>query len=37
MESYITGDINTLASLLDENYTQVGSVENEVFFNEQMP
>jgi signal transduction histidine kinase/ketosteroid isomerase-like protein len=32
-KSYITGDIETLASLLDENYTQIGSVENEVFYN----
>ena len=32
-KSYITGDINTLASLLDEHYTQVGSVEGEVFHN----
>ncbi|HEX5668817.1 MAG TPA: nuclear transport factor 2 family protein, partial [Chitinophagaceae bacterium] len=31
--SYITGDINTLTSLLDEDYTQIGSVEAEVFFN----
>ncbi len=32
-KSYILGDIETLASLLDDHYTQIGSVENEVFFN----
>ncbi len=31
--SYIVGDIETLASLLDDRYTQIGSVESEVFFN----
>ena len=30
-ESYCSGDIETLASLLDENYTQIGSAETEVF------
>ena len=32
-KSYIVGDIKTLSSLLDDQYTQIGSVENEVFFN----
>ena len=32
-KSYINGDTKTLAALLDEHYTQIGSVENEVFFN----
>ena len=32
-KSYLTGDIETIAALLVEEYTQVGSVENEVFFN----
>jgi len=32
-ESYIKGDIKTTASLLDEDYTQIGSAETEVFFN----
>ena len=32
-KSYIVGDTDTLASLLDAHYTQIGSVENEVFFN----
>lgn len=32
-ESYITGDVDKLASCLDDNYTQVGSAESEVFFN----
>jgi signal transduction histidine kinase len=31
-KSYINGDTKTLASLLDDHYTQIGSVENEVFF-----
>ena len=32
-DSYINGDIATLASLLAEDYTQIGSVETEVFDN----
>ncbi len=32
-ESYIKGDIDQLANLLAEDYSQIGSVENEVFFN----
>ena len=31
-ESYLIGDVSTLTSLLDSHYTQIGSVENEVFF-----
>ena len=31
--SYATGDIPTLASFLAEDYTQIGSVETEVFDN----
>jgi signal transduction histidine kinase len=31
--SYLNGDIGTLVSILDEQYTQIGSVENEVFSN----
>ena len=31
--SYIAGDVKKLASLLDDNYTQVGSAESEVFDN----
>ncbi|MDI1324094.1 MAG: nuclear transport factor 2 family protein [Algoriphagus sp.] len=31
-ESYLKGDVETLASLLDNDYTQIGSVEEEVFF-----
>ncbi|MDB4303421.1 nuclear transport factor 2 family protein, partial [Desulfosarcina sp.] len=32
-DSYIKGDINTIASLLDDNYNQIGSAEAEVFYN----
>ena len=32
-ESYITGDVEKLASFLDDSYTQVGSAESEIFFN----
>ncbi|MBZ5858348.1 ATP-binding protein [Flavihumibacter profundi] len=32
-ESYINGDVDKLASFLDDGYTQVGSAESEVFFN----
>ncbi len=32
-DSYLKGDVKTLASLLDDDYNQIGSVENEVFFN----
>ena len=32
-DSYIKGDVNKLAALLDEDYSQIGSVETEVFFN----
>ena len=32
-DSYIKGDIKTTASLLDEDYTQIGSAETEVFSN----
>ena len=32
-KSYITGDIDTLAALLDDGSTQIGSVAGEVFFN----
>jgi hypothetical protein len=28
----MTGDIETVAGLLDDDYTQVGSAEGEVFF-----
>ena len=32
-DSYIKGDVHALASLLDDEYTQIGSVESEVFNN----
>ena len=31
-ESYIKGDITALSNLLDDHYSQIGSVEEEVFF-----
>ena len=31
-DSYIKGDTKTIAALLDDNYTQIGSAESEVFF-----
>ncbi|ULQ52759.1 ATP-binding protein [Flavihumibacter fluvii] len=34
-ESYIKGDVKKLASLLDEQYSQIGSAESEVFLNKQ--
>src|SRR4249919_2154865 len=34
-ESYTTGDVNALSSLIDEHYIQIGSAESEVFFNKQ--
>ena len=32
-DSYINGDVNTIASMLDDNYNQIGSAEAEVFYN----
>ena len=32
-ESYISGEIGRLNSILDEQYSQIGSAESEVFFN----
>ena len=32
-DSYVGGDIETITSLLAEDYTQIGSAEAEVFFN----
>jgi ketosteroid isomerase-like protein len=32
-ESYVNGDVKVLASLMDDQYIQVGSAESEVFFN----
>jgi hypothetical protein len=34
-DSYTKGDINTLSSLIDEHYIQIGSAGSEVFFNKQ--
>ncbi len=32
-DSYITGDVETMILLLDDDYNQIGSAETEVFFN----
>jgi ketosteroid isomerase-like protein len=32
-DSYINGDTNTIADLLDDEYNQIGSADGEVFFN----
>ena len=32
-DSYLKGDVNSMLALLDEQYTQVGSAEDEVFSN----
>ena len=32
-DSYIRGDVKTIELLLDNEYTQIGSAETEVFFN----
>ena len=32
-DSYMKGDVETVAALLDDEYTQIGSAESEVFFN----
>jgi len=34
-DSYIIGDIKTIASLLDDGYNQIGSAETEVFFSKE--
>jgi signal transduction histidine kinase/virulence-associated protein VapD len=34
-DSYIGGDIDAITAMLNENYTQIGSAESEVFFNKQ--
>ena len=32
-DNYIKGDVKAMIPLLDDEYTQVGSAETEVFFN----
>ena len=34
-DSYIDGDVNAIAAMLNDDYTQIGSAESEVFFNKQ--
>jgi len=34
-DSYMKGDVKTVATLLDDEYSQIGSAESEVFFNKE--
>jgi hypothetical protein len=34
-DNYVKGDVEGLAGLLEDGYTQIGSAESEVFFNKQ--